>query len=276
LLIDPARTFSLREGLSFFLSLSGIPDTVWEEGNVVVTFTGSQPGQSAMKTEIIPLNTQPFSRTLSYLKSISAGELPADYYVLAASLQDASGRTLDERSTPFIISPDEDIPHPIAQAKMVRAANPAPYFLMLADQSEKAGRDEKAEAWYERAFAANPQGRRGLIDYARFLLKVGKPEKSVSVVEAIRGEPALRFDYVLVRGLAAMAMGRTAEAIDHFMEGNKIYNSDTLLLNSLGTCYSRLGHKDKALAAWQASLRLNPEQDEIKKMVAEIEKKLVP
>jgi tetratricopeptide (TPR) repeat protein len=274
ILIDPSRTFSPQESLSFFFSLSDVAETVWKEGRVVVSITGSKPGQPALKNLIIPLNTQPLARILSYLQSVPAGELPPDYYVLAAVLQDSSGRALDEQGIPFIISPNEEIPHPLAQAKMVRTANPAPFYLMLADQAEKAGRDEKAEAWYERAVASNPGGRRGLIDNARFLLKIGKPEKSLALIEGIKDDPALRFDYLLIKGLAAMAMGRTAEAVDHFLAGNKIYNSDTLLLNSLGACYSRLGRKDEALTALRASLRLNPDQDDIKKLVAEIEKKI--
>jgi GWxTD domain-containing protein len=272
LMIDPSRTISLQDALSFFYSLSDVPESVWKEGRVAVTISGSRTGPSAFKTLTIPLNSQPFARILSYLQSVPAGELPPDYYILAAALQDASGRTLDEQKATFVVSPSADVPHPLAQVKMGRMANPAPFYLMLADQSDKTDRRETAEAWYERAFAANPGSRTGLIEYARFLLKVGKPEKGASLIESIKDDPALRFDYLLTKGLAAMAMGRTADAVDVFLEGNKIYDSDTLLLNSLGACYSRLGQKEKALAALRASLRLNPEQADIRKLIAEIEK----
>jgi tetratricopeptide (TPR) repeat protein len=276
LLIDPARTFSPRESPSFFFSLSDVTETVWKEGRVVVSITGSKPGEPALKTLTISLNTRPFTRTLSYFQSVPAGELPPDYYAISMMLQDASGRALDEQGSHFIISPLVEIPHPLAQAKMVRMVNPSPFFLILAGQSEKTGRAEMAEDWYERAIASSPKGRRGLIDYARFLLKVGKPEKCLSLIEAIKDDPASRFDYFLTKGLAAMAMGRTEAAVADFLEGNKIYNSDTLILNSLGACYSRLGQKDKALTALRASLRLNPKQDDIQKLIAELEKKPRP
>lgn len=274
LLIDPSGTFSLRESLFFLFSVADVTESVWKEGRVSVSVTGSKPNLPALKTLTLPLNAQPLARTLYHVQTIPAGALPPDYYVLAAVLQDASGRMLDEQKAQFIVSSNEEIPHPITQAKMAQMTSPAPFYLMLAAQSEKTGREEDAEAWYERACASNPLGRRGLIEYARFLLKVGKPEKGLSLIEGIKDDPTLRFDYVLIKGLAAMAMGRTQEAVDHFLEGNRIYNSDVLLLNSLGTCYFRLGQKDKAMTALRASLRLNPEQEDIKKLVTEIDKKV--
>ncbi len=69
-----------------------------------------------------------------------------------------------------------------------------------------------------------------------------------------------------------MGMGDYSMAIENLVEGNKIYNSDIRLLNSLGFCYYRTNQKKKALDALKASLRLNPEQNSIIKLVQEIEK----
>jgi tetratricopeptide (TPR) repeat protein len=64
------------------------------------------------------------------------------------------------------------------------------------------------------------------------------------------------------------------EAIDNLLEGNKIYNSDIRLLNSLGFCYYKTRQKAKSLEVLKASLRLNPEQEKIKKLIGEIEKSI--
>ena len=69
-----------------------------------------------------------------------------------------------------------------------------------------------------------------------------------------------------------MGMGEYAEAIDNLLEGNKIYNSDVRLLNSLGFCYYKTQQKEKALNVLNVSLRLNPGQSQIKKLIEEIEK----
>jgi Tfp pilus assembly protein PilF len=61
-------------------------------------------------------------------------------------------------------------------------------------------------------------------------------------------------------------------AIDNFLEGNKIYDSDIRLLNSLGYCFHKTGNQQRALEVLRSSLRLNPEQEEVKALVQEIEK----
>jgi len=54
------------------------------------------------------------------------------------------------------------------------------------------------------------------------------------------------------------------------LERNKIYNSDTRLLNSLGFCYYKTKKVQEALDVLKASLRLNPNQEKIKKLIEEI------
>jgi len=272
LLVDPSRTFSTHEPVSFFFCLVDVPETLWKDGRIEVTFSGSKPGQPAIRPRVIALLSQPYARNLAFVEALPPAALPPDYYTLSLVLRDASGRALDENKAEFVVSASQEVPHPMAQAKLVQMGSPAPFYYMLAGQSEKMGRDGPAEAFYRQAFALSPQTKRGLIEYSRFLLKIGKPEKSLELIERISADPASRFDYFLTKGLAAMAMGQPEAAVADLLEGNKIYNSDTLLLNSLGACYARLGQKEKALTALRSSLRLNPKQDEIRKLIAEIEK----
>lgn len=273
LLIDPARTFSPQEGLSFFISLSEIDQAFWNVGRINISIKGSDRGPLGAKTLALPLNSEPYADVMVYHQSISAMALPPDYYTLEATLQDSIGRAVDVSTSRFIISSSTETPHPLAQMKMLQMNNLAPFYLMLASQYEMTEMWQKAEEYYERASSSNPEGRRSLIEYARFLLKAGKPEKSLALIEGIRDEATLRFDYCLVKGLAAMALDRTEEAVASFLEANEIYDSDILLLNSLGLCYSKLGEQDKALEVFRASVRLNPNQDAIVRLISELEKR---
>jgi tetratricopeptide (TPR) repeat protein len=93
------------------------------------------------------------------------------------------------------------------------------------------------------------------------------------VYDAIRtylDDPALQFDYYIIKGKALRELGRCEEAIPLLQEGNKLYNSDTRLLNALGYCYYRSGQKTLALEVLNASLRLNPDQPDIKKLIEEV------
>jgi tetratricopeptide (TPR) repeat protein len=133
-------------------------------------------------------------------------------------------------------------------------------------------RPEKAAAHFSKALELKPDYAEGIVEYANFLLRQKKYQASLDLIEKVSGSEKRRFDYFLVRGQAESGLGRYAAAINSLQEGNKIYNSDTRLLNSLGLCYAKTGQKKEALEVLNASLRLNPDQPEIQALKAEIEK----
>jgi len=92
------------------------------------------------------------------------------------------------------------------------------------------------------------------------------------LIESVKEDEKLRFDCFLITGMAYMGMENYSVAIDNFIEGNKIYNSDIRLLNSLGFCYYKTNQRKKAMDVFKASLSLNPEQKKIKKLIQEIDK----
>jgi tetratricopeptide (TPR) repeat protein len=143
---------------------------------------------------------------------------------------------------------------------------------MIADQYDKAGMTEKAEAFFEKGYGMAPDYKEGLVYYSQFLLKNKKTDRALELVEKLQGIDKFRFDYLLIKGIASTQTGRCEEAITFLLEANKIYNSDTNLLNALGYCFYKTGEKEQALQALGASLRLNPKQEDIRKLIDEIKK----
>jgi len=142
----------------------------------------------------------------------------------------------------------------------------------LAFQYGRVNEFEKAEANFKKAYELKPDYKEGVVEYAKFLLKIKKYDKSLELIENIKENEKLRFEYYLIKGRAYVGVGEYEKAINHLLEGNKIYNSDTELLNSLGFSYYKTQEKEKARQALKASLSLNPGQEGIKKLIAEIEK----
>jgi len=70
-----------------------------------------------------------------------------------------------------------------------------------------------------------------------------------------------------------MGLSDYSEALSSLLEANKIYDSHVGLLNSLGFCYYRIGNREEALRALNFSLRLDPTQADIKKLIELVEKK---
>jgi Flp pilus assembly protein TadD len=63
-------------------------------------------------------------------------------------------------------------------------------------------------------------------------------------------------------------LARYEEALADLTRANLVYNSETAVLNALGKCYEKLGRRAEARQAFDASLKLNPDQPEIRKIVA--------
>jgi len=273
LLVDPKKTFSSSDNISFVFNVSNLTRGLWEEGKINVFVKGLKPNNPSEKSLILKLSDYPFKKILPVTHTIAAGELSSDYYEMKVDLIDKNGEKIDEINGNFVISAQTAVSHPIARSKAVPLSNNYLYFYMLASQYEKVKKMEKAESFYEKAYRVKPDYKKGLIDYTYFLIRIGKFKKSLELIENIKEDEKLRFEYYLARGKAYTGMGLYSEAIKNLIEGNKVYDSDIGLLNSLGFCYARTGERQKALDVLKSSLALNPEQENIKKLIAEIEKK---
>jgi len=94
----------------------------------------------------------------------------------------------------------------------------------------------------------------------------------LEIARRLEDDSQRRFAYHVIRGQALMGLERFEEALEDLRQANRMYNSDTSVLNALGRCYFRLGRREEALDALNASLSLNPDQDAVKKLVDEIKK----
>ena len=275
LAVDPKKTFSVSEDLVFFFNIENLTRDLWEGGEVRVVISSFEAENAAKKSYTIKLNNYTFNEILFVDQQLSASEFAPDYYDLTLSFRDKDGATIDEQSEKFIITTADAIAHPTPKTKGVPLQNQFIYFYMLAHQYDSLNKGDKAEANFRKAYEMRPDYFKGLIDYANFSLKMKKLDKALELIEIVKDDEEQKFSYFLVKGKALMGLGRYAEAIDNFLEGNKIYNSDLSLLNSLGFCYYRTDQKEKALETLEASLRLDPNQEQVKKLIKEIEKESI-
>jgi GWxTD domain-containing protein len=272
LVVDPKNTFASGEDLAILLNVIDSSREIWEKGEVRVEIRGLKTAGPQQKLLVLKLRDSLYGRIISLAHSLALSELAPDYYELKLILMDGEGRALDEAGGKFVVSPERALPHPIASARGIPLSNRFLFHHMLARQYDLLNIDDRAKAEYERVSSLSPEYKEAVIDYANFLLKIKEFDLAATVNERVKGDEKLKFEYLLIRGKAQMGLGNYGQAIESFLEGNKIYNSDTRLLNSLGLCYYRTGEKQRALETLGSSLRLNPEQEEIKKLVKEIEK----
>lgn len=268
--IDPKNTFSYDDRLSVFANISYVSREVWERGEIELKIE-SQERKEFVKTFLILLKEFPYSQHLGIFKTINPKELTPDYYQISIYLKEKE-RIIDSKRMDFTIT-NPPFSHPNVFSKRLPPSNNFFLFYMLANQAEQTKKNEKAEFYYKRALELKPDFSEGVLGYANFLLKLKRYDVALSIVEGIKDDAQRKFDYFLLKGQALMGLEKFSEAVDNFLEGNKIYNSDIRLLNSLGYSYHKLGKEEEALKALKASLSLNPNQKEVENLIKRIELK---
>lgn len=270
--VDSKNTYAPGESLAFLLSAVNIPEGIWRNGEVRVAVMGLKAENPSQKSFSLKLSAQPYHATMSLADSVPTAGLPPDYYVIEFSLADDQGKSLDVKKANFIIAPGPAVSRPVIISKSFPLANAYLYFYTLAGQHDKSGERERAELLYRKSNDMAPDFKEGIVYHANFLIRSGDYDKAMRLAENIAGVERLGFDYHLIRGRALTRLGRYEQAKGELLEANKIYNSDTRLLNALGLCFFKTGDKAKALEALKASLSLNPGQPDIQSLIEEIRK----
>jgi GWxTD domain-containing protein len=268
--IEPKSSFAAGDQISFLFQATGVAEPLWKTGTVKIAVKGNKPTSPSVKSFSIRLDSQPFRDILTFGPTFAASELFPDYYEVTITLTDEAGKALAEKSSGFVLSNAPAMSHPMSVAKSTPAAGRFLFQYMLAQQYAQLGLNEKAETAYKTGFGQNPSYLQKVPEYAGFLLRIGKVDEALQLVETIKSDDKLRFQYFSTKGLALKAKGRIAEAADALVEGNRVYNSDIPLLNALGECYQKLGRKEDAIAVLESSLKLKPEQPEIRKLLESI------
>lgn len=273
LVLDPSKSFSSSDNVAFLIVVSNLDRTLWENGKIEMQVSGLKENNPVKRSYSIMLKGYSYQKVISLTHSVSAEELTPDYYKTQIRLLDSSGKELDSRSVEFMISPHASMGHPISFSKGFPLSNSFIYYYMLASQNRKLGNYEEAESHYSQAYKMNPDYKKGLLEYTSFLVETKDYNSAIEMAEKFKEDANLRFQYYLLKGKALMGLEKYKEAIDNLLEGNKIYDSDTELLNSLGFCYYRTNQNKKALDVLKASLKLNSKQERVKNLIGEIEKK---
>jgi GWxTD domain-containing protein len=273
ILLDPENTLGAADQVAYLFSVLGLTQEEWRTGSVRVVLQGTKPVNPFQKTLLVRLSDQPYRGLLSVAQSVPAADLPPDFYDLTVTLLDGAGKTAAEGRANFVLSTQKIGSHPVALSRGFSQSNRFVADYILASQFDRLGQAEAAEAAYERALAANPSFTGRVPEFAGFLIRAKKFARALELAERIKDDTRLAYQYRYVRGRALLGLERYEEAAAELQEGNRIYNSDPALLGALGFAYWKTGRAEDARNALAASLKLNPDQPEVKALLAEIQKK---
>jgi GWxTD domain-containing protein len=272
LVVDPKKTFASSDAIAILFNVLRVTEGLAKGGEARIAVRGLRQANPVRKTYTVKLDTPLTGQDLSIPYLIPAGELEPDYYDVVITLAGPGGEIIDEKKDMMTVSPATALGHPIANAKGIPLANQFLFRYMLGEQSEKTNRPAAARALYEEAYRMRPEYKDGAVRYANFLNKTGAFDEALKIAEDLRKDDRRQFMFHVIRGQALLGQEKYEEALAELTQANRIYNSETGVLNALGRCYLKLGRKAEAIEAFNASLKLDPDQPEIKRTVAGLSK----
>lgn len=267
-LLCPARkTFSRGETLHVFTQVAGLTEELKRKGQLKVEFLRQDRPFLSKTRELLE-----FSRPGAILLEFPLSSFPPDYYKCRLAVIDGEGKELASSSEDFEVTPTADLSRPIVISKVLPAARAEEYDYIRGLQWLNLGRLEEARAFLEKAYRGNP----GQVKYALGLGQAHYMKKDFDRVKEILaplvGERATDQVYYLL-GKSCHALGELEEAATHYQEYLSRFGLNLEILNLLGMAYYRMGKTSEALEVWRKSLAMNPDQEEIKKLVQSLRDK---
>ncbi len=191
-------------------------------------------------------------------------------YELKVKLLTPAGVPLAVSESDLGINVNSQIPHPTAVFRLLPAENSFLFYQQLGNQYEKLGDNGQAETCYQKGLSQKPDYAPLVKDYANLLLRSGRFDPVLALVEAIRTQEKSLFDYHALRGRAFYYKQQYAQAAESLQEANKLYDSDVSVLNTLGLSYMQLGQNEEAKRVLRSSLKLKPDQKDIEEILNKI------
>ncbi len=207
ILTDPRETLGLSDDLAYAVGVIRLPRELWADGTVEIVAAGSQAEGKAVPIGTIKLTDLPYARAMTFTGKVPARDLAPDYYELRVTLKNGRGEAVDDAKASFIVSPATAVPHPVTIVKPLPAANNHLYYYGLAIQYDKTGDKARAEALLEKAHAMRPDYLEGVVQFADFLVRAGKPDRALELAEELAGAERFRFDHFLIKGQALRDKG---------------------------------------------------------------------
>jgi hypothetical protein len=267
-LLTPARkTFTQRENLVVFFQVLGLPPELRSAGQLKYAVLRKEaPFLSHLK------KISEYQNAPDFLEVFPLREFPPDYYKIKVSVQDSRGTEFLAQDEDFEITAAPSVGRSLVVSKVMPASGAEEYDYEVGLQLLNLKRSKDALVFLEKAYAKDPAQLKFALGLSQCLFIEGQYQRIKDILSPLRGEKAT--DLILYfLGKSAHSLGQLDEAIADYSDYLSRFGLNLEILNLLGTAHFQKGNAAEALRAWQRSLQINPNQENIKKLVRSIEEK---
>ncbi len=266
---DPGRVFARGDKLVVATQVLGADEALKAGGELV--FTIARPDGRPAKESVRRLAD--CASLPDVVEELDLTDLPSEHYTLRVAVR-AGGREIVAAGEEFDLSFAEDVPRPWVYARVSPGPGDPLYLQISGAQLFNLGRFAEARVLLERAWQKTGGSEDLAFSLGLVYLAQGEPRAALPMLDALVAKPETpKYELLLLAGTVYRASGLADKAVEVLDRAVAHYGVNAALLNELGASHAALGRTAQALAAWEKSLELSPDQPAIRKAVEELRKK---
>lgn len=265
ILVQARKTFTRKDDLNVFFQVFDLTPELRAGGRLKFDVYRKEEAFRSLVKRIAD-----YERAPDFLEAFPLKDFPPDYYKVRVALLGPDGAEVASTDEDFEVSPQPDVRRPLIVAKVMPGARSEEYDYDLGIQWLNLGRYPEAYESLSKAHGKNPGDLRYAVGMAHALFARGEYQKVLDTLAPYAGDKSIdQMPYFL--GKASHALGKYSAAITYYQDYLSRFGLNLEVLNLLGMAHYRAGNKAEALAAWKKSLEVNGSQEDIKKLVQEIQ-----
>jgi GWxTD domain-containing protein len=264
---QPGRVFAGRETLAVAFQLEHAAGELRTGAEVKIEFL--KEGQTVRAIRRKPSDHED---PVNILEEVPLADLPPAHYTVRASIASA-GAELASAAEEFDLTFAESVPRPWFSSRVLPDAADPVYSEIAGAQLYNLGRYRESLRFLDKAFRMKPESEDAAANVARVHLALSDAPAAVAALTPfLGGSASVKYETFLL-GAAALGKtgdcGRAVEVIDRAIAQ---HGTSVALLNMAGGCYMELGKAREALAAFERSLELSPDQPAVRAKVEKLRK----
>jgi GWxTD domain-containing protein len=265
---QPGRVFTRRDTMAVSFQLNGLSDELAAGGEISIAFL--RDGQVVRAIRRRPAD---YPDLPVIVEEVPLGDLPAAHYQVRVSLA-REGAEIVSASEEFDLSYAEAVPRPWFSSRILPPAGDPYYDEVVGTELANLERYDEARVLLGRAFARLPGSAELAASLARVQLALDDPAAAVRTLEPFldAAKPAT-YEVSVLAASALTRAGAPGRAVEILERALASFGVNAALMNALGEGHEALGRTKDALAAYEKSLQLSPDQPRVKARIEALKKK---
>jgi len=264
---SPRNDFCRAEGrLYLYFQVYGLDPELRSSGAVEISILKEQEKVREKTRELPP------ERNADFFEEFDIGGLPPAHYAVKVAVLDREKTPRLEKEGHFFISHVPALPRPWFVSNKSAAPSDPMVANILGNQYVNKRETARALPLLEKAHRGRPEHLRYALDYARALFLAENYLQAKGVLLPYAQTDARSGELFGFLGSLDQKLGNFESAVNHYRESLKHQGTNLNILNAIGECHYRLGNTAEALVAWEKSLEINPQQEEIRNLVQSLKK----